>query len=76
MNRCDWGQQSRSQDVKTPWGMVRVWGNTRVPRLAASKRVWDAWFRRFIENRPKEPHKNSFHDNATVETYLKWRLDK
>lgn len=54
LSRLDWGQQSRSQDVKTPWGIVRVWGNTRVPKLSASKKVWQKWFDRFIASRERD----------------------
>lgn len=68
-NRLDWGQQTHVNIVKTPWGYVQIWGNTRVPRLNKSKTIWKKWFTRFIVNRKIE-------DQLTMDTYLKWKNEQ
>lgn len=45
------GQSIKYQRVKTPFGDIVISCNVKTPRLSASRRTWNLWFRRFVNVR-------------------------
>ena len=64
------GQEWKNQKVATPYGFIWVRCNTRVPKLSASKRQWDLWFIRFVQNREHHEYMNA-ESRATFESWQK-----